>query len=390
MDRTNFSSMGRRRFMENLAGVGVSASTLSHLTQEDFDNIVDDVDDEIPYVAYIENKSKEPGEAPEREPIYKTVPRERWERQQTSLDAAARTNEIIEDELEDSSIDALLTTMDSPTEYGVKVRVPQEASPRSVEEVETLLPTEMEGYTDEDNPSKREGIPITVEESKEDLFCDYNYVDLSGIPGGHPINGGAGQGTITGSFHSNTYGDGLVSAGHVLGTNNQIVQEITEKKDDGELITDLIGRARDISIQNDNNIDCGYIEPNSDHSASSAISGPQNQSTDYSINGIVTDWEIYNNFLGNSNYEVKLQGQKSCRKSGQVTGVKPNTGSPNDIEAVVAGPLMGDGDSGGPIFYTTSSNDAYLVGNIVGGAGVFETKGTTAETIEETLEGDFF
>lgn len=104
----------------------------------------------------------------------------------------------------------------------------------------------------------------------------------------------------------------------------------------------------------------------------------------------MTDWEIYNNFLDNSNYEVKLQGQNNCRKSGEVTGVKPNTGSSADIEAVVTSPLMGDGDSGGPIFYTTSSTDAHLVGGIVGGTGFFETRGTTAETIEEALEGDFF
>ena len=267
--------MGRRRFMENLAGLGVSASTLSHLTQEDFDNIVDDIEDEIPYVAYLENKSKEPEEAPEREPFYKTVSRERWERQQTSLDAAARTNEIIEEELGDSSIDTFVTAMDSPTEYGVKIEVPQKASPRTVEEIEALLPTNIDGYTKEDNPSKREGIPLVVEEIAEELFCDYNYADLSSIPGGHPINGGGGKGTITGSLHSNTYGDGLVSAGHVLGSDNQLVQEITEIKDDGELITDLLGRARDITIQNNNNIDCGYIDLNNDHSAYSAISGPK-------------------------------------------------------------------------------------------------------------------
>jgi len=261
--------------MENLAGLGVSASTLSHLTQEDFDNIVDDIEDEIPYVAYLENKSKEPEEAPEREPFYKTVSRERWERQQTSLDAAARTNEIIEEELGDSSIDTFVTAMDSPTEYGVKIEVPQKASPRTVEEIEALLPTNIDGYTKEDNPSKREGIPLVVEEIAEELFCDYNYADLSSIPGGHPINGGGGKGTITGSLHSNTYGDGLVSAGHVLGSDNQLVQEITEIKDDGELITDLLGRARDITIQNNNNIDCGYIDLNNDHSAYSAISGPK-------------------------------------------------------------------------------------------------------------------
>lgn len=48
MDLNDLQRMGRRRFMKNLAGLGVSAPAISNLSQDDISQY--DLESEIPYV----------------------------------------------------------------------------------------------------------------------------------------------------------------------------------------------------------------------------------------------------------------------------------------------------------------------------------------------------
>jgi len=45
--------MGGRRFMENFAGVGVSATAVQELTQDELSEITEDPKDEVPFVSRI-------------------------------------------------------------------------------------------------------------------------------------------------------------------------------------------------------------------------------------------------------------------------------------------------------------------------------------------------
>ncbi|MFB6200081.1 MAG: twin-arginine translocation signal domain-containing protein, partial [Candidatus Nanohaloarchaea archaeon] len=84
MDQDKLNTMGRRRFMKNLAALGVSAPAIAGLSQAEVSEY--DLESEVPYVKAYRTVEKQPGEAPVREPVYDTIDREEWERRETALD----------------------------------------------------------------------------------------------------------------------------------------------------------------------------------------------------------------------------------------------------------------------------------------------------------------
>lgn len=74
--------MDRRSFIKNLASLGVSSTVLRHMSAEDLENLTDHPKDEVPRLKMLVHKdhdSMEPGNPPERKPIYYTIPRDHWE-----------------------------------------------------------------------------------------------------------------------------------------------------------------------------------------------------------------------------------------------------------------------------------------------------------------------
>jgi hypothetical protein len=381
MDISDLERMGRRRFMENLAGVGVSATTLQELTQDELSEVTEDPEEKVPYLARYETVEKEPGKAPVREPVYETIPRGEWERRKTAIDAADRIDRQVEEELGDPRISAAFRAdPSSPTDFGVAVRVPDDPSlEHSLEVVEQVLPSETAGHTPESDPVAMEGIPVDVElRATEPLAC-YNLQHYDEVPGGQATGGG----TLTGTFYSNARNqDGWATAGHIVdGEGDVVFQDTGSSLDDIGVMRDRYNE--DSSDPDGAIVDCGFVEPTSDETFIDYICEEDNSSKyGFPIEGIILNQELQHN-VGNQDYGVRMQGKTSCKKTGYIKEM--DNGDSIDVSKE-----MDNGDSGGPA-YRVADGKAYIVG-IIGDRLINSTgtQCTTAETTEQTLDGSFW
>lgn len=102
--------MGRRRFLNTLAGMGLSAGAVNHMNKDQLERLTGDPTDEVPRLAYLEwpegfdpDAPEFSGPLPDREPVYYTISRDRWTVIESAFDAAKRLNNKIED-LDDSGL----------------------------------------------------------------------------------------------------------------------------------------------------------------------------------------------------------------------------------------------------------------------------------------------
>ncbi len=109
--------MGRRRFIETLTAIGLSASTVSGMTKEKLLDLTDDPTDRVPRAKAIRLKNPDKWEAPpfpEREPQfeteYTTIPRDKWVRMESAYDASERIKRKVSSQFDSNSkIDAVTT-----------------------------------------------------------------------------------------------------------------------------------------------------------------------------------------------------------------------------------------------------------------------------------------
>lgn len=85
------SRMGRRGFLKTLAGLGVSASTASALTQDAVADVIGDPRREVPRIKAFRHTNHEAvveeGAKPEREPDIYSIPRSMWAQVEAAHDA---------------------------------------------------------------------------------------------------------------------------------------------------------------------------------------------------------------------------------------------------------------------------------------------------------------
>jgi len=381
-----WSSMGRRRFMENLGALGVSSTTLNFLDQEELEEVTDNPEDEVPYVAMLK------GNGDRREAVYKTIPREEWERRQTALSARDQIARKVDKELDSDNISVAFTSMDqSPTGFGVEVEnviteYPNgevRGSRADLEEIEKLVPTEMEAGIDKiEEEVTRQGIPVEVTESHEELTCSYDLErNYDNLPGGIAIASSYEGGTLCAPFESREFGTGWTTAGHVVGSDKVNVYQENGSKED-----DPFGYSKE--AKNDgNNLDYAFIDMISDEDISKWITDNDASERELELTGIVTNEELENQ-EGNEDYILEGQGRTTCRSSGPIHKV---VGS--GTEAVETEWAPKDGDSGGPLFYTPNDNEAYIAGIVMSRVERpwrnTTAKSTTAETTEIELDGYF-
>jgi len=67
-DPSDFDGMGKRRFLKTLAGFGVSATTLNHITKEAAAKHTEDLNKEIPYI-----KASHTNKDGDRNPLYGSI-----------------------------------------------------------------------------------------------------------------------------------------------------------------------------------------------------------------------------------------------------------------------------------------------------------------------------
>lgn len=381
MDISELERMSRRRFMENLGGIGVSATTLNYLEQAELAEVTHDPEKDVPYVERIKNIEKEPGKPPKREPIYNTIPREEWERRHATLSVKDQIGELVQDNFSDYAVTVGFGgSKHSPTDFAAKVLV-DENEDLSLEDLESVLPKEATGTI---NGNSYEEIPIIISERPSQTFASYQFNDFDPVPGGQRLAVDTPEiaaGTIMGTFHSDAYGDGLATAGHVLQADGNFVTEVISSSQDME----ALGYSRDVKAENKSDyIDCGFIDMSSvNQNPTDSITSSDNSYIEFNIDGFYTD-EALDYHAGEDNtLKAEMQGATSGRKSGYVR----DTMGLSDTKAVAVDALMDDGDSGGPIFNAVDSTSAYLLGNISGPYLSNMTEGTTIETMEEELGG---
>lgn len=316
----------------------------------------------------------------EREPVYETIPREEWERRHSALDARSQISEDLE-EFEDDIVASFGEVKGSPTDFGVRVKVPK-TSKYDLEDVENKLPSETTG---EVNGVQYHGLPIIVE-YVENGKSSYTYQDFDQIPGGQRVgtivNSGSQieKGTIMGRFDSDQYGNGLATAGHVLNSNGKDVYEIIGSNNQRE----KIGTAR--NVVDGDNIDCGFIQLTESDTSIDKITSSDNSYKELDIKGFYKD-EALNYHAGQDNtLNAYIQGKESGRQPGYITETLADP-----TEAVVIDTPNIKGDSGGPIF-EIADDGTYMIGSIVSHWGILgdKTRGTTVQTIEDTLGGDIY
>lgn len=269
---------------------------------------------------------------------------------------------------------------------GIGVPKTHEANPEiDRTEVESMLPAELTGKLLEgEDEVEFQDIPIKVREETDTLSSGrYNASSIDDqVPAGVSISTSVTGGTLNAPFHSNEYGDGWVTAGHVViedgGSGNNRVD--LRRNSNSIYIGDSRDEHRPESIFD--NLDYAFVEPLDSKDPSEWIVSPDGSSEQYSIGGIVTDEALSNN-VGNQDYEVLGQGATSGRLSGYIDNIDGWPG----IESVKTTFNVNDGDSGGPIFHL-DGDTAYIAG-IIFKDGATVSESTTAQTVEDELGGYF-
>ena len=104
-DNPSKNSIGRRKFLGTLAGLGASVGVWGSMTREAYADFIDDPKREVPYIrSYLHTNHQEVverGAAPERTPVYDTMPRHQWVRIKSARDARRQVAKQIRTRNED-------------------------------------------------------------------------------------------------------------------------------------------------------------------------------------------------------------------------------------------------------------------------------------------------
>lgn len=370
--------MGRRRFLNTLSGLGLSATTLSYITKDALAETTSDVTEEVPYVKLLRHTNPEEvreGAVPEREPVWDTIPREKWVRVEAAHDAARQLNDRLDRKFSTSKIAAAVTSRNGDPyqkELSVKYTTVEHAdgtvsSPSvSFTEVERVLPSTVSGQAGGGrNAETIENIPVTItRQRKIEESCPgdvYNEDQEDMIPGGTRV-GDSGSAGTTGTAATRD-SDGLnvmVSCGHLLNNDSGHLHQPGDLKSDEDL--DVVNY--DLSDSNDHGYAKAYDSETFYRELASDAGGWK--ATD--IKGIVT-WDTIKSHEGDSSYEVRKQGNRTGTTKGYIVDtVEKSTGEKN----FWTNSDSGSGDSGGPHYRRIQFNDTdetYIVGIHAWGRG---------------------
>jgi len=371
--------MNRRNFVKSLSAMGVSATSLSYLSQDALAQVTHDPKEEVPYVAYLR------GEPPEREPVYKTIERDEWERRHTAINAGEKIHRKLGELIDSNLIEVGYQADDnSPTDFGVLVSYKKRTSGNSIqspnislEELEKKLPDKVSGEAGKgEYKAYRKSIPVTVEEEEvAKTSCMSNDKYWQDTPGGTPVDiqktGMTDpQGTFCAPYYSYVVNSsGLITSGHLADSGDGIGAAARQD------LTD-IGTVK--QYYNGDPIDYAFVERSS---IDEWIAYKDNDGLDYQIYGVVTNSEIANN-VGNDSYKLRTQGRATCQDEGKITYISTDVQNGN---VRTAGSV--DGGDSGPL-YKVEAGKAYIAG-VIRESYYFPdyTGSTTAEAVEDHYSG---
>lgn len=251
MSRENkFGRMGRRRMLKTLSGLGVGAGALAHLTDDALAEMSVDLDEEVPRLKGFRHTNHDEiaeGQPPEREPVYYTIPREKWVRVEASKDARRQINDRLDDVfqqvgrefdgIERITGDAGFANLTGDSTHNTvvvdvnRVTVTEDGvSPEAVRRrIEELLPAATDAVAGRgtERAETVEDVPVQVQLVEESLQAYYDY-EYRPVPAGCQYEReGGGTCTVGTPVYDNTNDEyALVTAAHCLEGESQGESEV--------------------------------------------------------------------------------------------------------------------------------------------------------------------
>lgn len=405
------NQMGRRRFLDTLSSLGVSATTLQYISQDDINDLTSDPKNEVPYVEQFKHtnpKEVRKGNPPKREPIYQTISRDRWIEVESAHNAAKKLREKLErdENIKSNLIQVGVTTVNDGHQKKKAVEVSYVNYERNIEQEEEKelhtpdiskkdlsdkVPGQLTGTArDEENENWTiSEIPTVIKESnqKEAAGCERYYYDGSydRIPGGSVYEVGGGSCTFgTPAYNVDSSERQMVTAGHCL--DGHTYEDIYQPDNDGES-DGTVYKYRDIG--NDPfGVDYGLIRPpdstdGSDQYRYLLADDNGEYKDNLYIEGSLS-WSTIK-YQEGKDYEIKQQGGRTGTTTGKIKSAYENDG--NWYFRTTADAYSGD--SGGPFYHVNDDNSVVI-------AGIFaryessdtcpgdESWGTAMEKIEDS------
>jgi len=321
-DPSDFDSMGKRRFLNTLAGFGVSATTLNYITKEAAAKHTENLNKEIPYV-----KALRTNESGDREPIYGSIPNDKYIKTEAIESASQALYNKIDNKIDTKNISIRVRKNNNDefilvVDYKVFERLididgelqRSSTTPNtSIQELEQIVPSTMTSTVESDRyKGELENIPVTVVETRnsEDIYFDEKYRP---VPGGCQFGHGSTSYGTTGCRARQWSGDEndvILASAHGLKKAREDDADIPQPAG-GTIIAD------DLSVKywRGQSTDFGYFVPSStDATDKLAETGGGYKSED--ISGVVT-WSWIKNNINQA--KIYKQGAKTGVTSGYLT-----------------------------------------------------------------------
>ena len=376
--------MGRRRFLKSLSGLGISGLALHQMSKETLANLTNDPRKNVPILKghkYTNlNEINANNAAPEREAVYTTIPRHKWNAIAATHNARQRIQNKINAKT-NVQTDVLVRTTISRNQKRKRIIVPypitEDTSGNvkrpdiSFNDLSDLIPSTISGTAAEgtDYESTMENIPVSLEKIREKLEDSFNGY-YRPVPAGCQIQALPHGGSCTLGMPKYSRNDNrwqFVTAGHCCNRSDK--RKFHQPKNGGyynsRMATRIPGEHRAES-----SFDAGVI---SRKSGTGKIMKLADYGREYRwpIKGTMSQSWLEN--LEDNNGFLRFQGKSSGLHGGWVTDVGNSTFKTTaDTQR---------GDSGGPHFYLQSDDDAWIGGIHRGSAGG-NAKATQMQNIE--------
>lgn len=358
--------MGRRRFLENLGKLGISGATLQHITKDELSKLTSDPQKEVPRLGLLEHTNHEEivneSAPPQREPEFYTIPRKKWIKVETAHSAARNLKQNAEKKIKNaaesgsqqanplSGLNFGVITRNNQKTIIVSYNTLLDQSGKVVSEpsvsldwIKKNLASTVSGDVQFNGETTSRELPVEINERH--VVQDEYDGKYRPIPAGVIIEDDADN--SYGSTGPSAYDSEIdewvhTTAGHVVdGSSGHDIHQPSFSPYAGNYIGDS-DKALAVS-----DFDAATIQLTSNRA--DAIGGPNAGTFDWDIYGVL-DWDtIKDNEY--SSYELRKQGYKTGRNSGDI-------GPVNDNKTFWTSAERDGGDSGGPHFKVKYSQGA--------------------------------
>lgn len=387
------TKMGRRRFVESLAALGVTGTALTNASKSALAESDVDLGNEVPMVRVWKHTNHEEvvenGAKPEREPEYFGVPRDQWVKVQSARDAAER----LRNQLDVPGVQVGVTTVTRGQKPRKAVVVKHQTeeydwqddfSPGvSVEDLRDELPATMTGVAGRGTEKARavKGIPVVTKQQQVDFTDDavstaasYDYdCNYRPVPAGCAWRTEKGNVCTTGTpVHDDDHNENrLVTASHCF-----LSYDATDCRQNYGSGDEIGTRDKDkINFDHPPNLfDAAVVDLNSGTDVRRDLADEQCDTyRDPGIAGTMDDDWLHQ--LEDNGYNVTKQGARTGISSGTVKEVYDTY---FEVDTTING-----GDSGCPFYKNRTDSFAtytYIGGILRGGDPAQVTKMTEIES----------